>query len=364
MLAAAPAFLYRMEMPRAQSWAVVFLVAALALLFAKRDRWLLPLAWLFAWTYDAFPALLAVAASAVLARTLTTRSFVWRPLAFAAGGALLALLINPYFPSSVRFVFHHFAGKLNDAGASAGVEWEPLLIADWLGWGGLIAFMTAVAALLFRARATLDDKRLTAAFAALAFLVLSWRWSRFVEYLVPLAAIALALCLHERVDAAVRGLGAGARRALATAFVLWLAVTSVIAAVQIRSRPAADRHRQASDWIAANSAGGELVFNANWDDFPLLFFHNPRNAYVIGLDPTYLSRRSPRLYEHWRRLRAGDEAEPARLLGEELGTHLAVTDRRPLAFIAAMDRDPLAERAYEDDDSIVYRVRPPTPPSN
>lgn len=358
MLAAAPAFLFRMEMPRAQSWAVVFLVIALALAFAERDRWLLPLGWLFAWTYDGFPALLLVAAAAALARTILTRTLVWQPLGLATAGVLLGLIINPYFPSSIRFVFHHFAGKLSGPDIPVGVEWDPLLIADWIGWGGLIALLIAAGALLYRFRAALDRKRLTAVIAALAFLVLSWRWSRFLEYLVPMAAVALALCLHERLDTALRGLGLRAHRAVVTGLFVWLAVTSVIAAMQIRDRPPAERHQGASRWIAANSADGEMVFNANWDDFPLLFFHNPRNAYAIGLDPSYLDRRNPELYELWRRLRAGEEAEPAKRLGEGFGAHLAVTDRRPLAFIEAMDRDPLVERAYEDENSIVYRVRP------
>lgn len=79
---------------------------------------------------------------------------------------------------------------------------------------------------------------------------------------------------------------------------------------------------------------------------------------MIGLDPTYLARRDPALYERWQRLRAGEESEPARVLSEAFGARLAVTDRRPLAFIAAMDRDPRALRAYEDEQSLVYRVLP------
>lgn len=361
VLAAAPAFLYRMEMPRAQSWAVVALIVALAVLFAERDRWLLPLGWLFAWSYDAFPALLAVAGSAALARAVLRRSRVWHPLAFGAGGIVLGLVVNPYFPSSVRFVLHHFAGKLASAGVPAGVEWDPLPVAVWIGWGGLVALITAIAALLVRFRRSLDAKHLTAVFSALFFLVLSWRWSRFLEYLVPLGGIALALCLHERVAAGVRALGDRGRRLLVSALLVWLIVTSVLAAIQIRSRPPADRYRSAALWLARHSPSGSLVFNANWDDFPLLFFHDAGNAYVIGLDPTYLARRNPELYSRWRGLRDGEDGEPARVLSEDFGVRLAITDHRPLAFIAAMDRDPDAERAYEDDDTIVYRVRPAPP---
>lgn len=257
LLAVAPAFLYRMAMPRAQAWAVVFLVAGLALLFAERDAWLAPLGWLFAWSYNAFPALLALAACAVAARALLTRTWRPRPFVFALAGVVLGLLINPYFPASFAFVWHHFAGKLGGSAAPAGVEWNPFPVAEWVGWGGLAALLAAVAVLLVRRRAGLDTRRLTAVLAALLFLVLSWRWSRFVEYLVPLAGIAIALCLHEPVGDALRRLAPRRRRLVAAALVLWLAVSTMLAARQIGTRPPADRHRQASHWIAGHSSPAE-----------------------------------------------------------------------------------------------------------
>ncbi|MFH4263571.1 hypothetical protein WAJ43_22270, partial [Acinetobacter baumannii] len=37
-------------------------------------------------------------------------------------------------------------------------------------------------------------------------------------------------------------------------------------------------------------------FNANWDDFPKLFFYDTRHSYVYGLDPNYLYSANPGLY--------------------------------------------------------------------
>lgn len=357
LLAAAPGFLYRMEMPRAQAWAVVFLVAGLALLAARRYAWLLPLGWMFAWTYNAFPALPALAACHGLARRVTDGDIAWRPLLFAAAGVALGLIVNPYFPDDVRFIAHHFAGKIAEPTVRAGLEWDPFPVARWFGTGGLIALLVALVVALRRYRAALDADRLTAALAAAGFLVLTWRWSRFLEYLVPFSVIALALCFHERLDAFLRRRSRPWRRRAAVALALWLTATATVAALQLRGRPPSDRYRRAAQWIARHSPTGALVLNANWDDFPLLYFHDPRNTYVIGLDPTYLSRRDAALYADWLRLRDGDVEEPSRLLADRFGAAVAVTDRRPQGFIAAMDRDPAVERAYEDDEAIVYRVR-------
>lgn len=359
LLALTPGFLDRMEMPRAQSWAVVILVGALALLRARRDAWLLPLAWLFTWTYNAFPAIVALAVCASLAEWLLHREIALRPVAFAAGGVMLGLVVNPYFPSDLTFIAHHYASKLDPAAVPAGIEWKPLPLLDWLGWGGLAALLTGAAALLYRQRERLDAGRLTAALAAGLFLSMAWRWSRFLEYLVPFLAIALALSTHDSVADRVHRLSAPGRRALAAGLALWLVASTAVAAAEMRARPPSDRYRGASRWIASHTPQGSLVFNANWDDFPLLYFHNPRNAYVIGLDPSYLARRDAERYADWERIRDGREPKPARKISERFGAVVAVTDRRRAAFIAALDADPFAERTYQDDETLVYSLAGP-----
>ena len=44
---------------------------------------------------------------------------------------------------------------------------------------------------------------------------------------------------------------------------------------------------------------GSRIFQADWDDFPPLFFHNTHNTYTIGLDPTYIQLQDPDLYDLW-----------------------------------------------------------------
>ncbi|MFH4325159.1 hypothetical protein WAJ71_21690, partial [Acinetobacter baumannii] len=46
----------------------------------------------------------------------------------------------------------------------------------------------------------------------------------------------------------------------------------------------------------SNIPDGERIFNANWDDFPKLFFYDTRHSYVYGLDPNYLYSANPDLY--------------------------------------------------------------------
>lgn len=358
LLAGAPGFLYRIEMPRVQAWSLLCLLLALALLMHRRDTWFFPLAWLYTWLYDAFPLLLILCAAHAVAHGLCARTVRWKPLAFATAGVIAGLVLNPYFPANLRFIAHHYLAKLDLRDVPVGAEWYPLPIAEWFGWSGLLALLVCLAVVLYRVRRALDPERLTAVLVAAAFLALLWRSSRFVEYFVPFAALALALTAHEAIDAVAARCSFRARRRVAAALLVWLAATTGGAVWQLRGRPAPDRYAAAARWIADHTVPGSLVFLAAWDDFPLFFFHNTANAYVIGLDPTYLAERDPERYRLWARIAAGDAPEPARRIRDDFGASTAAASRDQSRFIAAMERDPLARRAYADDEAVVFVMRP------
>ncbi len=358
LLAGAPGFLYRMEMGRVQAWSLVFLIGAFHLLLRQRDAWLLPLAWLYTWTYDAFPLLLGLCACAAVGRWLVDRSIAWQPLAYASAGVVAGLVLNPYFPADLRYIAHHYVAKLEMSQAvPVGNEWYPLPIAEWLGWGGLIAMLAAAAVALYRHRVALTRERLVAILAAGFFLVLLWRAVRFVEYFVPFAAFALAFTLHARLDAGVGRLTARKRRLIAVALLAWLAGSTAVAVVQLRRRPPSTRWAGAALWIRNHVEPDSIIFTADWDAFPLLFFHDSQRRYVIGLDPTYLAERDPALYESWRRIIGGKDPTPSRTIKNAFDASVALTDRANGDFIAVMDRDPRAKRVYEDADGIIYEVR-------
>jgi hypothetical protein len=250
-LAAAPGFLHRMEMPRAQAWAVVWGVwGMLCPGVGGAVVHELPLACVFTWLYNAFPALLGIAVCFVLAERMRNGRWSLRPLSHASAGVALGLVVNTYFPSNLRFMFHHYGDRVWISEAVAvGSEWHSFALAEWLGWVGLLALLAGAGALLHRRRERWSVEDLATSLAALLFLVMLRHSSRFIEYFVPFAAVALALRWHESVDGWVRSWKPRRRAWLAAALAVWLGVTTVIAALQLRSRPPADLYRGASTWI-------------------------------------------------------------------------------------------------------------------
>ena len=142
LLAVSEAFIYRMSMPRAQSLSLAALALGLHFLYKKRYVWLAILSFLYVWLYDAFPLILALAGMYSLACLIVERRLVWKPVAFAALGVALGMVVNPYFPANVVFLFRHLSPKLANATAtSVGSEWYPYrtdqLVEQQPGPGGL-----------------------------------------------------------------------------------------------------------------------------------------------------------------------------------------------------------------------------------
>jgi hypothetical protein len=354
-LAVAPGFQYRLEMPRVQSWSLACLLIALPLFLSQRTVWLFALGWMFTWLYNAFPFLLAIGLCASAACWWQDGDVSWRPLVGAGAGIVCGLVINPYFPNNLRFILHHYGAKLtHDPAQPVGSEWYPPLIAEWLGWSGLFALLIAAGFALYRIRTQLNAAALAAALAALMFWICYWRATRFIEYVVPFTTCALALTGGTPLRAALPQIRARWRRAGWIILIVAFCATTVAAAVQLRRRPNAAQYEAAAQWLQTHTPPGALVFLADWDDFPLLYFHDTANTYSLGLDPSYLAERDPTLFAEWRAAVEGHLPTPGETLRARFGAVAAFTDHRQTAFIRAMDSDAHARRAFADATGIVY----------
>ena len=108
-----------------------------------------------------------------------------------------------------------------------------------------------------------------------------------------------------------------------------------------------------------NIPAGERIFNANWDDFPKLFFFNTKHAYVYGLDPNYLYSQNPDLYKLLLDITGGKIDDPAPMIRERFGANWVFTDAKENDdMVAKLLASGWAEIAYEDDEARILRIRP------
>ncbi len=370
LLGISDAFLYRMSVTRAQSLSLAVLALAVAWLLERKYKHLAVLSFVYVWLYDAFPLMIAFVVLYLVAVAIVERRIEYKPLLFIAGGILLGMVINPYFPDNLIFSWHHMLPKLTDAtSVRVGNEWFPYDTKQILGnsFPSLIAFVSGIFALGLSGK-KMDVRTAFALLISLLFGLMLMQARRFVEYFPPFALIFAAFAwsplLSDREPASGLSAESTLKRILASlpVLVLSVAVALSIARSIPRAREAVDNSKpydlyaDASQWLKENSPAGSRVFQTDWDDFPRLFFYNTHNTYLIGLDPTYMQLYDSQLYDLWVLVTQGDVDSPSKIIAAKFGSQYVHTDLNHGNFIRVAGDDPGLKEVYRDDQAIVYEV--------
>ena len=384
-LAISDAFLYRMSMARAQSVSLLILLLALHLTLVRRYRWLLPLSFLYVWLYDAFPLMLLVTGSYVAARLCLDRRFEPAPLLYAGLGVGLGLLINPYFPDNLLFIYHHLFPKLTDATAtSVGKEWYPYQTWTLVENSGLalLLFGAGTFALGLQER-RMDVRTATTFLLCLLFGAMLFKSRRFVEYFPAFVLLFAALAWTPLIQAWLKGQAWRVNLNLPshqpTFHLHWVAPGHVwrplilIGVMMIVLGPALwftvretqkslqdskpyQSYAAASAWLEANTPARSRVFQTDWDDFTRLYFYNTHNTYTVGLDPTYMQLYDAGLYELWIDITRGRVEHPARDIKETFGANYVITDLNHTGFLREAKADPDLHELYRDKYAVIFQV--------
>jgi len=388
LLVVSEAFIYRMSMPRSMSLSLGVLALALHWLLTATYGRLLPLAFLYVWLYNAFPLILVVTGIYVAARLLIDRRLEWRALFYVGLGVGLGLVINPYFPDNLTFIYRHIVPKLTDTTAiRVGSEWYPYNTTQLMENSGLalVAFLAGVLALGLKER-RMDLRTATSLFVAVLFGMMLFKSRRFVEYFPPFALVFAAMAwapLLERwlvygrssvnlewpLDQVVLELrraelvGTWRSRALAGLMILglapalWFNLDASRASVET-SKPY-QRYAAAAAWLEANTPAGARVFQTDWDDFTWLFFYNTHNTYTLGLDPTYMQLYDAALYDLWVDISKGRVEHPSETISERFGASYVLTDLSHEDFLEEADDDPGLVEVFRDEHAAVFQVVQP-----
>ena len=364
LFAVSEAFLYRMSMPRTQSVSLLMLLLGLHFVLTQRYRWLFVLSFIYVWLYDAFPLMIALVGAYVAVRWLLEGKLNLAPLVYSSLGIAVGLIINPYFPDNLLFIYHHLLPKLTDAtSTNVGREWYPYNTTTLIENSGfaLLAFVAGIIALGLR------DKRMGTATGtmlalALLFAAMLFQSRRFIEYF---PAFALLFCAFawapffrdwlKNYDWAKQILPQG------MVIVIILAVVWNVQDTQdsLRGSSPYERYADASAWLAANTPENSLVFQTDWDDFTRLYFYNTHNTYTLGLDPTYMQSYDPELYDLWVDITQGEVEAPAETIAGVFGAEYVMTDLNHGDFLREAEADPRLEEVYRDDYAALFRVLAP-----
>jgi hypothetical protein len=146
--------------------------------------------------------------------------------------------------------------------------------------------------------------------------------------------------------------------------------------------------RGVMDCLKQNSQPGDVVFTDDWDVFPVFFYHNTHNHYIVGLDPKFTHQRRPDLWERYVKITRGqaptrssvvlasNNGRPQRQsidialedIRDEFKADFVITDRDHKKLAEALAKaDDLAELIYpsvdyataRDAPYLLFRIRAP-----
>jgi hypothetical protein len=376
LVASSPTMLYRLSNTRVQSVSLLFLILAIFLMEKERHRWLLPLGFLYAWLYNGSVILLPVAALYVLTRWVMERRFVWSPFLNAALGLILGFVLNPYFPDNSIFLWNHLQEYLlRPTPVPVSMEWTEY--SSWILFdscrGAWIFLCVGILALVFQGR-VLSRQSLTFFFVNLLFLVMFFRAKRFVEYWPVFAVLFSASALQESRPSLLAFIEAAFPRvnreswkvvhnAALSGLIVALTVSAVISAQRamdsIRDNAPINRFAAAASWLKANTPKDAIVYNAQWDAFPDLFFHDHHNRWIAGLNEAFIYYLEPRLWYLYRGIAAGNLPDTARFVKQNFRADYVLTLKQFKGVTeAAQNPDNGLELAWEDGQTAIYRVHP------
>jgi hypothetical protein len=376
LVASSPTMLYRLTHTRVQSVSLLFLIVAIFLMEKERYRWLLPLGFLYAWLYNGSVILLPVSALYMLTRGVMDRRLVWPPCLYTAIGLILGFVLNPYFPDNLIFLWSHLQEYLfHPTPVPVSMEWTEY--SSWVLFdscrGAWIFLCAGILALTLQGR-VLSRRSLSFFLINLLFLLMFFRAQRFVEYWPAFAILFSASALEESrssllafLDASFPRVGRESwkifRMASLSGLIVAISAAAIISAqramVSIRENAPVSRFAEAAVWLKANTPKGAIVFNAQWDAFPDLFFHNHHNRWVAGLNEAFVYYLEPRLWHLYREIATGTLPDMARFIKQDFRADYVLTLKQFKGITeAAQNPDNGLELAWEDGQTAVYRVRP------
>lgn len=302
-------FWMRMAYVRAPALALPLLLLAVCMSLRRRYLGLGITAFVLTQVYLGSVILPLLALAALVAGVVVDRSarHGLRCGAAIVAGMVCGLVVHPYFPGNLLFLYTQLFQTGLGAPSEAGSEWRPFDAWILLKMSAPVAIVWCgclIARLRSARQLTADELSLFV--FQLALLVLTLKARRFIEYW-PVFLLLSAASLARGADWTLRGAGGRtmAKWGLGTAIVVLGFSTLTIARSKSLPPRNAATALAAARWLARNSPAGSLVLTDDWDVFPACFYANRHNRYAVGLDPVFTQVRYPELWQRYRLITRG-----------------------------------------------------------
>lgn len=290
-------------------------------------------------------------------------------------GVIAGLITNPYFPQSVIFYWEQIVEigiKNYQKIIGVGNEWYPYPLLDLVAGTSLvwiaIVGATTLAVINFR---RLNSETWAMLTLAMLFFFFTLKSRRYVEYFVPFALLWSGLVIRDNfpnlgfdyLKKQLQSLSSG-QPVLGVVVIMYfvtvlpyIAYTDIMATKEFTQSYPLQKFSAAGRFLETNAATGDMIFHNDWDDFPILFYHQPKARYIVGLDPTFMYKANPDLYWKWVRITTGEQKDLLyQTIKKDFKANWVFLDAEHQDFETNLNQDPRFELRFKDYESRIYRV--------
>ncbi len=270
------------------------------------------------------PLLVILFAIALALGSREDRSTLPRVIGWTLLGWIMGIITHPYSGGMWEFLMLQVFGSGLSPDISVGREWKSYEGVWWFAQfvGPLALILAAATITRLRFGPPIKTHTLFLLLANLAFLTLTMKARRFVEYWPFFCLLCSAMLAKPMIDtlalrtshAIGRSMPSKRRLAHIIGFVVFL-TTSILVVWQsphwisirkgVRCKYDLPAVASAMQFLQENSEPGDVVFTDDWDVFPVYFYYNSHNHYIVGLDPKFTQARKPELWERYVKVSRG-----------------------------------------------------------
>lgn len=291
-------------------------------------------------------------------------------------GLLAGTIINPYFPYNFYAYYQQFfqIGLVNQSGKfPVGGEWYSASFYTIINSCPHLFIAAAIIfILLFFNLKKISRLSWFSFLLSFSFLLLTAKSIRYVEYYSPFLLLFVASGVTDLKKIISWHKIINFWQSLVWWLKTFLAINIFILGVLIMPKiyqqildnniPTSYprfRYQPATEWLKSNTPRDSIIFHSDWDEWPMLFYFNDQNRYLIGLDFTFMYNYDSELQQKYMDITQGKTKTN---LAEEIknnfnSQYIFVEKANHDELIKNLNQDPHLPLLYYDEYFNIYKIQ-------
>ncbi len=292
-------------------------------------------------------------------------------------GILIGLIINPYWPHNIYYYYQQVIqiGIIN-------LGQKFIVGGEWYG-ASLQKIISSAPHLFFFANIVwitliLDIKKISkktwfSFLLSFFFLLLTVKSSRYIEYFWPFTMLFIAsgftdinkIMSWEKIKKNYWQKQNKYLKIYLSSIIFTFFLIIIISMFEntVKTKIPTDwpinKFKQSSVWLKNNTEEKEIIFHDSWSAWPLLFYNNTNNYYLIGLDPTFMYNFNSELHQLYIDITNGKiKKNLSKIIKNKFNSNIILVEKeKNKEFFKNLNLDFNIKKVYENDEVSIYKIK-------